>query len=176
MITEFARTLLHVHKLWMWICVVFVCRWELFKMYMEKHLSWMEKTLGLIQQNPTVWEWVASFGIFPFAFSTALCPVTASSVCLAACWLCHRCPQGSHVLWRMLLESLWAQSPSFLSLVTRSCPKALGHLCDTLSGCGIEGCQCCRNAQHLPSIALWTRVLSARRLMRNIQLVVRIVV
>lgn len=94
-----------MEKLWVWICVVFMCRWGLFKMYLEKHILGVEKiTLGLFRQKATLWAWGASFGIFTFTFSAALCQVNAPWMHLTACCFHPSCPQGLYTLWLVFVS------------------------------------------------------------------------
>lgn len=112
MVTALVPAPLHTHtsvgavqKLWVWICVVFMCRWGLFKMYLEKHVLGVEKiTLRLFQQKAPFWEWGASFGIFTFNFSTALCQVNAPLMHLAAYSVHPSCPQGLYTLWLVFVS------------------------------------------------------------------------
>lgn len=160
-----------MEKLWVWICVVFMCRWGLFKMYLEKHILGVEKiTLGLFRQKATLWAWGASFGIFTFTFSAALCQVNAPWMHLTACCFHPSCPQGLYTLWLVFVSPCQAAELRVnLTAPTgqhRAGPKVFS-VCVTLGGAELRDANVAVCFQHF---CLQTWVLSALRVMWNIQL------
>lgn len=157
-----------VQQLWVWICVVFMCRWGLFNMCLKKYIFRVEKiTLGLFQQRAPLWGWGASFGIFTFTFSTALCQVNAPWMHLTACWF-H--PQGLYTLWLVFVSPCQAAelrvNPTAPTGQHRAGSKVCS-VCVTPGGVELRDASVATISQHL---SLWAWGLSALRMMWNTQL------
>lgn len=140
-----------VQNLWVWVCVVFMCRWGLLKMYLGKHILGVEKITGFIPAQSPSLRMRSIFAMFTFTSSAALCQVNAPWMHLTACWFHPSCPQGLCALWLVFVSPCQAAelrvNPTAPTGQHRAASKGF-------SGGGTGGCQHCHGFPALVCVNL----------------------